>query len=105
MRSFCSDTLRNFQARFDQSTEAYKNIKGLILSKIFLILILAAGLSACASTAADAIAESDGAVTATAESDQVTTAAAETKKPKKRCYREKDTGSRLGVRTCETVLE
>lgn len=75
------------------------------MSKIFLILILAAGLSACASTATDANAESDDAVTATAESDHVATAAAETKKPKKRCYRDKDTGSRLGVRICETVLE
>jgi hypothetical protein len=73
------------------------------LSKIILILVLAAGLSACASTAADANVEGDDVATATAESHHAATAAVETKKPKKRCYREKETGSRLGKRICETV--
>ncbi len=65
------------------------------MHRTFLILVLAAGLSACASTATDATAESDG----------IATTAAETKKPKKHCYREKKTGSRLGIRICKTVDE
>ncbi len=75
------------------------------MHRTFLILVLAAGLSACASTATDATAEGDGAVTATAESDGIATTAAETKKPKKSCYREKVTGSRLGNRICKTAVE
>jgi len=75
------------------------------VSRAFLILILVAGLSACASTGTDATAQGDDAVTATAEGDGIATTAAETKKPKKRCYREKKTGSRLGIRICKTVDE
>ncbi len=70
-------------------------IRGLFMHRIFLILVLAAGLSACASTATDATAEGDG----------IDTITAETKKPKKSCYREKVTGTRLGIRICKTVDE
>ncbi len=73
------------------------------MHRTFLILVLAAGLSACASTATDATAEGDDAVTATAEGDGVATSAAETKKPKKRCRRVKVTGSRLGTRVCKKL--
>ncbi len=74
------------------------------MHRTFLILVLAAGLSACASTATDATAEGDDAVTATAESDGIATTAAEVKKPKKSCYRQKATGTRLGNRICKTVV-
>jgi hypothetical protein len=64
------------------------------LPRLILILALAVGLSACASTASDPAA---GGV------DPDASAAAD--KPKQRCYREKETGSRLGRRVCVTVDE
>ncbi len=83
------------------------------MPRAFLILVLAAGLSACASTATDATAEGDDGVTATAEGDGVATtaegdgvatSAAETKKPKKRCRRVKTTSTRLGsMRICKKL--
>ncbi len=74
------------------------------MPRTFLILVLAAGLSACASTATDATAEGDDGVTATAEGDGVATSAAETKKPKKRCRRVKTTSTRLGsMRICKKL--
>ena len=60
------------------------------LPRIILVLLLSAGLAACAST------ETRG----TASSGDAETATTEVKKPKKRCYREKTTGSRLGERVC-----
>ena len=75
------------------------------MHRTFLILVLAAGLSACASTATDVTAEGDDALTATAEGDGVATTVPETKKPKKSCYREKVSGSRVGIRFCKTVGE
>ena len=65
------------------------------MHRTFLIRGLAAGLSACASTATDVTAEGDG----------VATTVPETKKPKKSCYREKVSGSRVGIRFCKTVGE
>ena len=70
------------------------------MPKAFLILVLAAALSACAGTATDANAKGDSAVTGAAEGDDAVTASAETKKPKKRCYRDITTGSRVGARVC-----
>ena len=73
------------------------------MPRTFLILVLVAGLSACASTATDATAEGDGVAT-TAEGDGVATSAAETKKPKKRCRRVKTTSTRLGsMRICKKL--
>ena len=63
--------------------------------RLFLILILAAGLGACASTASDPGAAKDDAAAS----------ADEPQKPRKRCYREKETGTRLGKRVCVTVYE
>ncbi len=64
------------------------------MPRTFLILVLAAGLSACASTATDATAEGDG----------IATTVAETKKPKKRCRRVKTTSTRLGsMRICKKL--
>ena len=64
-----------------------------MVPRTFLILVLAAALSACASTATENAAESDSAATAV-----------EVDKPKMRCYREKNTGFRLGgKRVCEPV--
>ena len=65
------------------------------MPRTFLILLLAAGLSACASTATENSAgEGDEAV------------AAETEEPKIRCYREKNTGFKLGgKRVCTPVDE
>jgi len=63
--------------------------------KLFLFLVLAAGLSACASTATESSAEGGE-----------TTAKAEGEKPRMRCYREKNTGFRLGgERVCEPIDE
>ncbi len=60
------------------------------MPRILLILALAAVFAGCASTAPQgAVSSSDDAA-----------ASAETQKPKKRCYREKTTGSRLGERVC-----
>ena len=61
---------------------------------LFLSLVLATALSACASTAIeDAV-----------ESDDVTTFASQTEPPKQRCRREQTTGFRLrGARICEPV--
>ena len=82
------------------------------MPRTFLILVLAAGLSACASTATDATAEGDGVATTaegdsvatTAEGDGVATSAAETKQPKKRCRRVKTTSTRLGsMRICKKL--
>ncbi len=74
------------------------------MHRTFLILVLAAGLSACASTAIDATAEGDSVAT-TPEGDGVATTAAETKKkPKKRCRRVKTTSTRLGsMRICKKL--
>lgn len=59
---------------------------------LFLSLVLATALSACASTA----------IEDAAESDDVTAIASRTEPPKQRCYREKRTGFRLGgARICE----
>ena len=66
------------------------------MPRVFLFLVLAAGLCACAGTATDTSAEGGDATTAAAESD----------KPKMRCYREKNTGFRLGgKRVCEPIAE
>ena len=73
--------------------------------RTFLILVLAAGLSACANTATDANAEGDDVATASAKRDQTSAAAAGTEKPTMSCRREKTTGSRLGVRVCKVVSE
>ena len=64
------------------------------MRRLFLSLVLATALSACASTAIeDAV-----------ESEDVTTVASQTEPPKQRCYREKRTGFRLGgARICEPV--
>ena len=64
------------------------------MSRILLIMALAIGMGACASNAND-VANSDGSVANAAESG----------KSKKRCYREKSTGSRLGTRICKEVQE
>ena len=64
----------------------------ILLSRLFLIMVLAAGLAACASTASESGATDNGSATSTASSE-----------PKKRCYREKETGTRLGRRVCVTV--
>jgi hypothetical protein len=56
-------------------------------------LVLTAGLAACASTATDSGAKESAPATGAAASGE----------PKKRCYREKETGSRLGRRVCVTV--
>lgn len=63
--------------------------------RLFLILILAVGMGACASTATDP----------GAAEDDATTSADVAEKPKKRCYREKETGSRLGRRVCVDVYD
>ena len=66
------------------------------MRRTFLILVLAAGLSACATNSTDASGESGDTVTADTA----------TEKPKMRCYREKNTGFRLGgKRVCEPVDE
>ncbi len=65
------------------------------MPRLILILALAIGLSACASTASDPAANGEAPETSAATAD----------KPKKRCYREKETGSRLGKRVCVTVDE
>ena len=65
------------------------------MPKLILILALAVGLTACASTASDP--------GATAGNDA--TSASADDKQKKRCYREEETGSRLGRRVCVTVDE
>ena len=71
------------------------------MRRTFLILVLAAGLSACATNSTDASGESGD--TATADTATADTA---TEKPKMRCYREKNTGFRLGgKRVCEPVDE
>lgn len=64
------------------------------MRRLFLSLVLTTALSACASTATeDAV-----------ESEDVTTFASKTEDQKKRCYREKRTGFRLGgARICEPV--
>ena len=68
------------------------------MRRTFLILVLAAGLSACATNSTDASGDTATADTATADTA--------TKKPKMRCYREKNTGFRLGgKRVCEPVDE
>jgi hypothetical protein len=67
----------------------------IVVPRFFLILILAIGLGACASTASDpSAAQNDAASSADAS-----------EKPKKRCYREKETGTRLGKRVCVTVAD
>jgi len=76
--------------------------------RTFLILVLAAGLSACATNSTDASGDTATADTATADTATADTATADTatKKPKMRCYREKNTGFRLGgKRVCEPVDE
>ena len=66
------------------------------MRRTFLILVLAAGLSACATNSTDA----------SGESGDTATANTATEKPKMRCYREKNTGFRLGgKRVCEPVDE
>lgn len=58
-----------------------------------MIGVLAAGLAACAGTATDPdAANGNGSADASVAEE-----------PKKRCYREKETGSRLGKRVCVTV--
>ena len=64
------------------------------VSRILLITVLVIGLGACASNVNDV-----------AKSDRVEATAAESSKPKKRCYREQSTGSRLGTRICKEVHE
>ncbi len=66
------------------------------MRRTFLILVLAAGLSACATNSTDA----------SGTSGDTATANTATEKPKMRCYREKNTGFRLGgKRVCEPVDE
>jgi hypothetical protein len=65
------------------------------LPKLLLILALAVGMSACAHTANDSGATDGNTDSSAATADE----------PKKRCYREKETGSRLGRRVCVTVDE
>ena len=73
------------------------------MRRTFLILVLAAGLSACATNSTDASGDTATADTATADTATADTATA---KPKMRCYREKNTGFRLGgKRVCEPVDE
>jgi len=67
----------------------------IVVPKLFLIFIVAVGLSACASTAGD---------WGAAQNDAATDAEV-SEKPKKRCYREKETGTRLGKRVCVTVVD
>ena len=67
-----------------------------VMRRTFLSLVLAAVLSACASTATEDA----------AESDDLATVVSETEKPKMRCYREPNTGFRLGGRrVCKPVGE
>ncbi len=64
------------------------------MARILLIMVLAAGLGACANTA-----------TGIAESDRAGATASESNKTKQRCYREQSTGSRLGPRICRDVAQ
>jgi uncharacterized protein YceK len=65
-----------------------------MVPRTLLILVLAAALSACASIATENASTSKDAAATTVEGD----------KPKMRCYREKNTGYRLGgKRVCEPV--
>lgn len=61
----------------------------IVVAKSILILVLAVGLGACASTTSDPSTEQNH-----AEASE---------QPKKRCYREKETGTRLGKRICVTA--
>ena len=64
------------------------------MSRILLIIVLVIGLGACASNGNDV-----------AKIDRVEATAAESSPPKKRCYRERSTGSNLGTRICKEVHE
>ena len=64
------------------------------MQKIFLISMLALGLAACANTATDG-----------SQAEDVSATGAASAEPKKRCYREKETGTRLGRRVCVVVAE
>lgn len=61
----------------------------IVVAKSILILVLAIGVGACASATSDPRAAQNGAEV----SDE----------PTKRCYREKETGTRLGTRICVTA--
>ncbi len=64
------------------------------VSRILLIMVLAIGMGACASSGNEI-----------AKSDRAGATAAESSKPKKRCYRERSTGTNLGTRICKEVHE
>ena len=88
-------TAWNF-TRFGNPKPGTRNNKGsIVVARLCLILVLTAGLAACASNAPETAAEATDAATGAAASAE----------PKKRCYREKETGTRLGRRVCVTVDE